>query len=525
MKHSDTSTTKSTSNSPTFSSGSSGGDYNHDEEQRQDWALFPKNPMSSMAMTPTNITNNTRNTTPTTETTHTTSTISPNTFTSPYVSNKPPTTPTNSIPNSISPKSISPHSSRSSSPRRRVLKNTLGTISESKPTTSNKLTSKSIHMKMDTKPKAKLIIQPSGYGKSGQILRRTTSTDLFLQKWRTTHWLHVHPVSLYLFHSRQDLEEWIRLDTKIKNANQYDMLSTIHSDIDPNDNDNENDQHLHEWKKQCKKLVKWSLDFDTFGVVAHKLYKQERLQLKELKQQQQKQQREQQQLEIQVVPNVSSGDSITKSVEVPFTHLKEQPTKSSKNIKHTKHIKHKNSRNGGWSKASDIEKGLHRPIQYIQEDVRSKFYKKDGPLLHTCKLSYRGLQGRTLAAAFASETPNELKQLRSCIRTCLKLSTKKKKTKKRSKKKAAIMTSDDGNDDVIGGSSDNNAVGVDDMPRTTKVSFLDDEDGSDLMGSAISGVSSGMSAISGVSKTVYGRNTITKEASVQWGKMQWESKS
>jgi len=468
---------------------------------------------------------------------------------------------------------MSPHSSRSSSPRRRITQNTLSTISESRPITPNKHTTTSTttnpnnnnNNNMENKVKVKQKIQATGYGQSGQILSRTSSTDLLLKKWKTTYWLQVHPVSLYLFSSLEDMEEWIRLDESIKGLNSH-TLSTIRSEDGEDDHEEDengnhenidndiqihNDKKRNEWKKQCKKLVKWSLDFDTYGVIAQKLYKQEKMQLKQLQQLQlqvqqkqqellqQQQQQQQQQREIQVV--VSNGSEL--DVEVPFTPPKENPIKNSNNdVKEVKDIKGtKKNENGRKhrSKAGDIEKGLHRPIQYIQEDVRSKYYKKDGPLLHTCKLSYRGLQGRTLAAAFASETPNELKQLRSCIRTCLKLATKKRKSK-RSKKRAAVMTSDDadGTNHLIatnhnGGATATTATNTNTTigKRNTKVSFMEEEEedgGSDLMGSAISGVSSGMSsgmsAISGVSKTVYGRNTMTKEASIQWGKMNFENK-
>lgn len=104
---------------------------------------------------------------------------------------------------------------------------------------------------------------------------------------------------------------------------------------------------------------------------------------------------------------------------------------------------------------------------FVMEEVRSKYYKRNGPLMHTCKITYCTNLGRVIEAAFGSTQPVELKKLRSVIRYCIRLVRKSSKSKKR-------------------------------KPR-----FADGT-------SVFSGMTKG--AISAISTTDYGEATMTKEA-------------
>lgn len=103
---------------------------------------------------------------------------------------------------------------------------------------------------------------------------------------------------------------------------------------------------------------------------------------------------------------------------------------------------------------------------------------------HTCKISYLSTGGRTLAAAFGSTEPSELKRLRATIRYCFKLVTKYTK-------KAIKREYGDHCEEMVVGSSN---------------TF---DSGSTLL----SGVGYSVVA-SDVSTTVYGRQTMTRSALV-----------
>lgn len=115
------------------------------------------------------------------------------------------------------------------------------------------------------------------------------------------------------------------------------------------------------------------------------------------------------------------------------------------------------------------------PITYVMEEVRSKYYKKNQPLMHTCKISYLGLGGRSIAASFGSTTPEELKRLRAVVRGITRLT--KKATKKRGGGKKVRMPGD---------------------AESTLTGMLKNQH-----------ISSAKSEVSALSNTVYGRNTIT----------------
>ena len=100
-----------------------------------------------------------------------------------------------------------------------------------------------------------------------------------------------------------------------------------------------------------------------------------------------------------------------------------------------------------------------------------------------------GNGGRIIACAFGSEEPSELKALRAILRYCLHLT--KKATAKSNKKKIGV---------------NRRAHTGMEREEDTLTSLYEGD-------SLISGVKSGAhSLISGVSKTVYGRQTMDKKA-------------
>ena len=109
-----------------------------------------------------------------------------------------------------------------------------------------------------------------------------------------------------------------------------------------------------------------------------------------------------------------------------------------------------------------------------------------------------GNGGRTIACAIGSSEPKELKALRAVLRYCLQLTKKaaaKQKTKRLGMKAPPGM--------MGGGAMGTAGMGQDEDTMTN----LYDGD------SLISGVkSAGHSLISGVSKTVYGKQTMDKKA-------------
>jgi len=62
--------------------------------------------------------------------------------------------------------------------------------------------------------------------------------------------------------------------------------------------------------------------------------------------------------------------------------------------------------------------------KYAMEEVRSKYYSRKGPLMHTCKISYLSNTGRNILVAFGSSEPHELKKIRSVIRYCINIVNK-----------------------------------------------------------------------------------------------------
>lgn len=76
---------------------------------------------------------------------------------------------------------------------------------------------------------------------------------------------------------------------------------------------------------------------------------------------------------------------------------------------------------------------IHRPIHYVLEEVRSKYYTNNGPLMHTCKISYFEDSGRNIMVALGSEHPEEVKRIRSVIRHCITLVGKAVKRDKKAR--------------------------------------------------------------------------------------------
>jgi len=240
--------------------------------------------------------------------------------------------------------------------------------------------------------KKKAIPPINSFGKAGKIFCRTSPCALLLRRWTESYWLHVHPTTILLFKSKKDMEKWKALESESEVHGEEGRFTSGH--------------------KKKEKLIHWSINFDTSGIVHNKMIKAERKKCKRM--------------------------------NIP-------PPKSK----------------------SKVNDNTLPPILYAMEEVRSKYYDgRKGPLFHSCKISYLSTSGRTLAAAFGSSEPSELKTLRATVRYCLKLVTKY--TKKRGRREHGI----------VGGTVDSG-------------------------GTLLSGV--GYSAVaSEFSSTVYGRQTMTE---------------
>jgi len=184
-------------------------------------------------------------------------------------------------------------------------------------------------------------------GKEGRIMCRTSTLTLIFKRWKDSYWLHIHPTTIHVFEKKESMDEW-------------KMLNMTGDDCSSND-------------KHMKKLIKWSINFDTAGLVYKRMQKAEKKKCKRM--------------------NMPSPKFKIKS--------------------HNNYVS---------------------PIVYAMEEVRSKYY--NGPssaLLHTCKISYLSSSGRTIAAAFGSTKSTDLKQFRATVRSCIKLvikyTTKKCKDK------------------------------------------------------------------------------------------------
>jgi len=193
-------------------------------------------------------------------------------------------------------------------------------------------------------------------GKEGKIMCRTSFLTLMLRRWTDSYWLHVHPTTILVFETKESMDEW-------------KMLSMTGED----DNDN-----------NLEKLIQWSINFDTSGVVYKRMQKAEKKKCKRM--------------------------------NIPPPKLS---TKVNDNYNYVP------------------------PIVYAMEEVRSKCYNgPSSPLLHTCKLSYLSSSGRTIAAAFGSTESADLKQFRATVRSCIKLVIKYT-IKKRKQKSGANQVNGD----------------------------------------------------------------------------------
>jgi hypothetical protein len=113
--------------------------------------------------------------------------------------------------------------------------------------------------------------------------------------------------------------------------------------------------------------------------------------------------------------------------------------------------------------------------KYAMEEVRSKYYSRKGPLMHTCKISYLSNTGRSILVAFGSTEADELKKIRSVIRYCINLVNKASKVHRGMRSKSTLL---------------------------------------DKNSTALSAVM-GMSAVSG---TKYGEATMDGPTALRWGK-------
>lgn len=270
----------------------------------------------------------------------------------------------------------------------------------------------------------KVLLPSTGYGKFGTIQYRADIPSMIFKKWHDGYWLHVYPATICVFGSLEDLHRWKEMTmstTVIENDSELNLNACSFVQLDTN-----------EMKKQRDKLVKTKINFDTTGDLVKKMKKLEEKNRKLLKEN----------------ANIANANNNQESVGSGSHTLKKKK-----------------------KKVSDVNQNI-LPINYIMEQVRSKYYRKDDPLMHTFKISYLGLTGRNVSAAFGSSKPQEVKRLRAVIRDVIHLS--KKASKKQSKK-------------------DKNDIYNDNASSMFKVSNAKSE-------------------VTALSNTVYGRNTMTNQA-------------
>lgn len=190
----------------------------------------------------------------------------------------------------------------------------------------------------------------NGFGKQGKILSRTSGSAIVLRRWTESYWLHVHPTKLVLFSSEEDREEWKDW------YNRYEQR--LRSNEKPT---KEQRQEFKKIDDNAKKLLKWSLNFDSLELVQKRAEKSER-----------------------------------------------------------KYYKHLGKSPPGSKVTDDII--YSPPIVYALEDVRSKHYDgPDGDIIHNCKISFLNSKGRNISAAFGSTEESELKKIRATIRYIIRL--------------------------------------------------------------------------------------------------------
>jgi len=226
---------------------------------------------------------------------------------------------------------------------------------------SPRMTPTSTKTTTTTKKIKKLSVSSQGYGKSGLILSRTAKYPLLFQKWSQSYWLHVHPATIHIFDSKEKMQKWKKL-----------------YDVDMKLNKHGNDKRFQGIddlsKKELKKLVKASINFDTTG------------ELKKI---------------VKEAENIKNG-TVECNTSVINTYSR--------------------------SKVGDCNGS--EPLRYHLEEVRSKYYSRGADLMHTFKISYFSAVGRNICAAFGSTESSEVKRLRAVIRRIVNLTRKANKKSK-----------------------------------------------------------------------------------------------
>ena len=83
---------------------------------------------------------------------------------------------------------------------------------------------------------------------------RTSILTLMLRHWTDSCWLHVHPTTILVFETKESMDEWKLMNMTGKN-----------------NNDNNID-----------KLIQWSINFDTAGLVYKRMQKAEKKKYKRM---------------------------------------------------------------------------------------------------------------------------------------------------------------------------------------------------------------------------------------------------
>ena len=189
----------------------------------------------------------------------------------------------------------------------------------------------------------KVALPSVGYGKSGPICYRVGMKSMLLRKWTDGYWLHVFPAKIVVFDSLEDMDKWKDLMDKemLGATDAIEQQQSGNHGRGRNNHESDDESILSSLttatsanKKAMKSLVKASINFDSTGVLRKKMKKLEDKNRKKLN-------------------AITGASSSVSSV--------------SRNQK---------------TKVGDCNDDVARlPITYIMEEVRSKYYDLNEPLM------------------------------------------------------------------------------------------------------------------------------------------------
>jgi hypothetical protein len=173
--------------------------------------------------------------------------------------------------------------------------------------------------------------QTRGHGKSGCIQSRTGATPFVLQRWTNSYWLHVYPATLKIFESEEKMNQWKAMDLD----EDYDSTSSEESIPEAGDSGCGSGK----FKKGKHRLVLASINFDSQGTLKRKISM------------------------FESKKNGKGNDNTApESSDVPESYNDGRYTKKTM-------VADEFANSGFPSKT------------FVMEEVRSKYYKRNGPLM------------------------------------------------------------------------------------------------------------------------------------------------